>query len=67
MKIDRLKGANINEVARRIFVSDYELEPQHCLVCGSYRDLEASCAATSQVESFCKRYCTLSHLSCWIY
>ncbi|XP_033513353.1 uncharacterized protein [Nicotiana tomentosiformis] len=54
-QIDRLKGANINEVARRIFVSDYELEPQHCLVCGSYRDLEASCAATSQVESFCKR------------
>ncbi|XP_070025728.1 histone-lysine N-methyltransferase ASHR1 [Nicotiana sylvestris] len=54
-QIEKLKGANINEVARCIFQSDYKLEPQNCLVCGSYRDLEASCAATSQVDSCCKR------------
>ncbi|MCD7453858.1 hypothetical protein HAX54_022354 [Datura stramonium] len=52
---EKLKDANISEVACRVFESDYKLEPQHCLVCDSYRDLEASCAATSQAESCYKR------------
>ncbi|XP_060181568.1 uncharacterized protein LOC132611178 isoform X3 [Lycium barbarum] len=54
-QVEKLKDANISEVARRVFESDYKLEPQHCLVCDSYRDLEASCAATSQAESCYKR------------
>lgn len=54
-QVDKLKDANISEVARRAFESNYKLEPQHCLVCDSYRDPEVSCAATSQAESCHKR------------
>ncbi|XP_059300553.1 uncharacterized protein LOC132052863 isoform X1 [Lycium ferocissimum] len=54
-QVEKLKDATISEVARRVFESDYKLEPQHCLVCDSYGDLEASCAATSQAESCYKR------------
>lgn len=54
-KVEKLNDANISEVARHVFESDYKLEPQHCLVCDSYRDLEASCAAASQAESCYKR------------
>ncbi|KAL3341809.1 hypothetical protein AABB24_026035 [Solanum stoloniferum] len=54
-QVEKLKDANIAEVACHVFESDYKLEPQHCLVCDSYRDLEASCAAISQTVSCCKR------------
>ncbi|KAJ8537160.1 hypothetical protein K7X08_035561 [Anisodus acutangulus] len=54
-QVEKLKDANISEVARHVFESDYKLEPQHCLVCDSYRDLQASCAAISQAESCYKR------------
>ncbi|WMV19996.1 hypothetical protein MTR67_013381 [Solanum verrucosum] len=54
-QVEKLKDANIAEVACHVFESDYKLEPQHCLVCDSYRDLEASCAAISQTESCCER------------
>ncbi|KAK6794180.1 hypothetical protein RDI58_007633 [Solanum bulbocastanum] len=53
-QVEKLKDANIAEVACHVFESDYKLEPQHCLVCDSYRDLEASCAAISQTVSCCK-------------
>ncbi|KAM3355543.1 SET and MYND domain-containing protein 4 isoform X1 [Capsicum galapagoense] len=54
-KVEKLNDANISEVARHVLESDYKLEPQHCLVCDSYRDLEASCAAASQADSCYKR------------
>lgn len=65
LKVEKLKDDNIAEVACHVFESDYKLEPQHCLVCDSYRDLESSCAAISQTENCCKRYDRPFHLSCW--